>query len=323
MRKNRILTEELRQFLTTDSPNRNYLIEHVRQNIGNGARSVVLCFRGTAATLYYRCHQLLKIRSSRTVLIGEFDFGHARFTHNYKQILAKLHSLRVDASGFSDQDVHSSNRYVRFCLTGEQAVTPHKLKEILQIYKNLIDDFLDPSKVTFAFNPKNRCKKSNNLEKDRQQQLYAAYFLQDDLTYYDLEYAEHYAEKDGVHGRYDLLGLRRNGDCYTLLLTELKSTSSACFGKSGVSDHERDTLQYLNSSLIDARKVEACQTLKLLCEIFGKEYPTNLTPNNITQAKGKFVFSDKSIGAGKRFTPCDDRIEKSYLCPTDGIEKLY
>ena len=164
-------------------------------------------------------------------------------------------------------------------------------------------------------------EKSLHLEKDRQQQLWARYFLDDALMYYDLEYSERFAAKCGVHGRFDLLGLRRESDGYTLLLTELKSSPQAMGGRSGVMCHERDYLGYLDSPLLAARKAEACDTVRLLYHIFGKPYPASLSPEKIDNAKIKFVFSDKVVGAGKDYCPSDGRIEKVYL--ENGTELSY
>ncbi len=323
MRTNRILSKELRQFLTSKNPNRDCLIDYVRLHIADGTKSVALCFRGNLATLYYRCHQLLRIRCSRTAIIGEFDFRHSRFTKNYKQILGKLKSLNVRVSGFSDEPNRQAQKYVRFDLTGENAVSREQMLEILFIFKSLIDDFINPDNVEYAFDMQTPRSKSLNLEKDRQQQLYSTYFLNNELFYYDIEYAEHYAEKSGLHGRFDLLGLRKEGDTYTLLLTELKSTIGACGGNSGIVQHEKDYIKYLNSEFVDNRKIEACEAVKLLCTIFARTCPHNLTMNNIMQTKIKFVFSDDAIEIGKNYIPQDNRIEKVYLCATDVTEKLY
>ena len=145
-----------------------------------------------------------------------------------------------------------------------------KFGEILQIYKSLIDDFLDPAKREYAYDKKQICRKSHNTEKDRQQQLYAAYFLNDVPTYYDIEYTEHNSAANNVPGRFDLLGLRKENGAYTLLLTELKSTLNACDGKSGIAKHESDYTKYLDSSFIETRKAEASSAENLPI----RHYPT-------------------------------------------------
>lgn len=318
MKTNRILTGDVRTFLMGDTPAKNFIVNYVRQNLDKGTRSVALCFRGDFATLYYRCHQLLRIRKAQKGVIGEFDFRHARFTKNYKEILEKIKEFGVNTSAFSDAPGMESSRYVRFPLP---ELDEDKLEAVLKIYKDLIDDFVDPEKREYAFDPKTQCRKSHNIEKDRQQQLYAAYFLHDDLMYYDLEYTEPRAKEKGVHGRIDLLGLRAEQGGYTLLLTELKSTRGAVLGKSGAKDHENDSAKYLDMGLGEERKAEACDAVALLCALFGKPFPDDLTPEKITGAQIKFVFSDSAAAAESLFTPKDPRTVKVFLCEEDGTER--
>lgn len=319
MRSDRTPRGEIRAFLTTPSRERDRIADYVRDKLGDGTRSVALCFRGNAATLYYRCHQLLRLRAARSGIVGEFDFRHARFSENYRETLKKLKALHVAADNFAAGADEYERNIIRFALAETNA---DELTEILETYRTLIDDFFDPEKTEYAFGaPSFKREKSSYLEKDRQQQLWAAYFQNRSLTYYDLEYSERYAQRSGLHGRFDLLGLRAESDRYTLLLTELKSTPQAVYGKSGITDHERDYLAYLDSPFVAVRKSEACETIKLLCEIFRTPCPQDLTPQNIVNAKVKFVFSDTVIDAGKNYRPSDERIEKTYL--QDGVEKHY
>ena len=329
MRTDRILDKksQLYEFFTGDSENKKYIVELVKNRIFCRAKSIALCFRGDYASLYYRANQLLKIHCSRTAVVADFDFRHARFTQNYRVILRKLISLNVDISNFSDLPNQTSRRHVRFELTGKNAVTTYALGEILKIYMDLVDDFVNPDKKEYAFDPKNHHRKSSNREKDRQQELYAGYFFGDlscdrHLLYYDLEYTEHDAEKSGVHGRFDLLGLERDGDGYTILFAELKSKPGSCTGESGIAAHEKDYIKYLDSNFVENRKREACENVKLLSKIFEQPLPENLTPENIKKAKIKFVFSDDAIGAGRLYRPQDKRIEKVYISKL-GPEESY
>lgn len=313
----RILRGRVREFFETPSPARTLIANYVLDNLNKREQSVALCFRGDFATLYYHCHQLLRIRDSRSGIIGEFDFRHARFTQAYREKLAQLKEMGVDASDFSDEPGQNGRRYVRFVLRG---FGEEKLEKVLNIYKDLIEDFIDPSKQTYAFDPKTVCIKSKNIEKNRQQELYAAYFWRNDLMYYDLEYTEPRAAEKKVPGRFDLLGLRADRDGYTLLLTELKSTKGALGGKAGLSKHEKDYNDYINSPCAEVRKAEACEAVRLLGEIFGRPCPADLKPENIKRVKAKFVFSDKVIGSGRTYC-LPDGFEKVYL--EDGAEKPY
>lgn len=229
-------------------------------------------------------------------------------------------------SNFSDEDVpkgkSTSKRYVTFPLIG---FGEEKLKAVLDIFKGLIDDFVDPKKCEYAFDPKEHHRKKENIEKDRQQQLWAHYFLNEELTYYDLEYTEPNAAAKEVHGRFDLLGLKAETDgSYTLLLTELKSTYGAVTGtKSGAKDHEADYQKYLNLGFAEQRKREACAVIPLYYQIFKKSLPEGLkalTPEKIKREQIKFVFSDKAVQAEKKFIPTDSRTVKVYLYDDSGNE---
>lgn len=319
MAENRVLTGKVLEFFKQNSKIKSLIVDYVLDNLKNGEKSVALCFRGNFATLYYRCHQLLRIRNSRRGIIGEFDFRHARFTEDYRERLAGLKSMGVDISNFSDKPSEQDKRYVRFALDnfGEE-----KLGAVLEIYKELIDDFVNDKKCVYAFDPKASCRKSRNTEKNSQQLLYASHFLNGDLTYYDLEYAEPRGkEKGDLHGRFDLLGLRREKDGYTLLLTELKSSNRAIGGNSGLKQHKNDYLKYLKSTYMEARKKEAVQTVRLINEIFNRSTFDGLTEESIKYAKVKFIFSDEVINFGKSYLPSDGNIEKVYL--EDGLEKPY
>lgn len=320
MKYDRILTEKVRTFFTTASSSRDFLLGYLRENADKGAGSVALCFRGAAATLYYRCHQLLRIRSSNRGMVGEFDLRHARFTPNYMQIFRTLRDrLHVEIAGFSDPSFDTRRKYAAVFPDRASAT---ELEEIIPIFRGLIDDFLDPKKCDYAFDvPQTERKKRASLEKDRQQELYAAHFLHEDFFYYDLEFSQREAAKNGVHGRFDLLGLRREGGAYTLLLTELKSTHAALWGRSGIEDHERDYVRYLESPLMETRKREACEAARLLFEIFERPCPEGLTPENIKDVKIRFVFSDSVIDAGRAYRPNDDRIEKAYFS-TESNEEI-
>ncbi len=319
--ENRILRGPVREFFQTPSPTRTLIANYVLDNLGKREQSVALCFRGDFATLYYHCHQLLRIRDSRSGIIGEFDFRHARFTAEYRERLAELKEMGVDISNFSDEPEQNSRRYVRFALRG---FGEEKLEKVLNIYKNLIEDFIDPSNQKYAFDPKTACRKSKNLEKNRQQELYAAHFWRNDLMYYDLEYTEPRAAEKKVPGRFDLLGLRADTDGYTLLLTELKSTKGALGGKAGLLKHEKDYNDYINSPCAEVRKTEACEAVRLLGEMFGRPCPADLKPENIKRVKAKFVFSDEVTESGRAYLPTKIPLalfEKVHL--ENGAEKPY
>lgn len=307
MSENRILIKKIKEYLLTESPNRNFIIDYVKKSLDKGIDSVALCFRGDYATLYYRCHQLLRIKSSRNRIIGEFDFRHSRFTKDYREKRKLLESYGVDFSKFSEEN--ASCRYIRFHLNGIDAIEKESLAKILEIYKGLIIDFITPELNEYQYDiPKSVkdkiCRnKTKNIEKNRQQQLYAENFYCTDETFYDLEYIEPRAKEKGVAGRIDLLGIKRNGDGYLLELVELKSTLAACDGNAGIDKHQNDYLNYLrHSECVKERKIEVCETIRLLHEILDKPCSEDLSPDKIEIAI-KFIFTDEAKARGERYNP--------------------
>lgn len=326
----RTLTGVVRDFLLSDVPTSNFLKEFILERLDEKNKSIALCFRGNnnRATLYYRCHQLLSLSAPRQkTLFGEFNFRHAIFTETYRDRMEELIGLGVDFGKFKDYLQNAPDAsvekdpktiIVRFPIL---EVGADRLKKILTIYMDLIDDFVDPAKKVHQFAiPKKPKGKGKNLEKDCQQELYSAYFLHDELLYYDFEYAEQNGRYNGNRGRFDLLGLRRDEDGYALLLTELKSTSEALSGNSGVDGHRDDYGSYRTSIYAETRKQEACNAVRLLCDIFKKPYPKELSPETIRRIEGKFVFSDRVIDFGRRY-PLPDGFKKVYF--QDGKEHCY
>ncbi|MDE7330449.1 MAG: hypothetical protein K2N30_05135 [Clostridia bacterium] len=293
---NRILNDELKRYFTTTGETRDCILGYIEQAVGRGSKSVVLCYRGDAASLYYRGRQLLQIYCQNGAIKGKFDFRYSRFSKDYKDVLEELTSLGVDCTGFNGED--ENKRYVRLTLSDKykNCINGDKLKRVFDIFIRLIEDFLNPNNLEYAYCKRDAVRKRNNEEKDRQQQLYIEHFFGDsDLIFYDIEYTEPDAGKKNVAGRFDLLGLRRNGDGYTLLFTELKSTKGACTGKAGVEKHEGDYLNYLaHSDLVKDRIKEAVAAIKTHCEIFGKPYPEGLCEENIAP-KILFLFTDDAI----------------------------
>lgn len=302
MSQSRVLVEKIEKFLTTPSPNRDFIVGYVKESLTKGKDSVALCFRGDYATLYYHCHQLLRIRGSQKAIVGEFDFRHSRFTKDYAEKQKMLESYGVDFSRFDKNN--KNRRHVLFDLDSRGAVTPDSLAKILDIYKALIIDFINPELNEYQYDIPSSvtdgiCRnKTKNVEKSRQQQIYAEYFYRTDETYYDLEYTEPRAKYKDVAGRIDLLGIKRENDRYLLELVELKSTLAACDGNAGIKKHEKDYINYSKSSFVQERKVEACAAMQLLSDILGKPCFDGLTPEKMDIAI-KFIFTDNAKERGR------------------------
>lgn len=311
MQSGRVLTERLTTFLKGTNECKNAILSFVKDNLYKGSRSVALCFRGEYACLYYRCHKLLEIREKKGLFVGLFNFRHARFTEKYLYWQDKLSALGV--CGFSEKKYLGKEYLVWFSLNGKMGIESQTVIKILRVYCDLIDDFVDKDKIRYCFDVPSSsfknggCKinKSKNIEKDRQQAIYARHFFTDsDMLIYDLEYTEPCAMEKGVAGRIDLLGLKKVDTGWKLQLIEVKSTKSACLNESGVVAHVRDYRAYLaQSALIEERKREAVQSLELLAELFGF-YPP-LKGEEIVGAEIRFIFTDEATAYEDGWKYCE------------------
>ena len=309
----------LREFLTEASPNRDCIVKLIKDNIGEGVKSIALCFRGYYASLYYRCGQLLKIESTGRTTTGIFDFNYALPYPERQTVQSMLEGLGV----------RFGKKYARIVLKGNGEVSANNLKIILQTYIKLIDFWVSVKK-TKGFR-----------EKDRQQQLFAVNFGKGNQTYFDIEYTEpretliaagYYAnaeDKIAAHkndrgGRFDLLGLRHTDGGYILQFVELKTTVQACGNSAGVYKHISDYKRYCDKkTLVEARKAEAAETINLLSEIFGGQFfPEKLTKDKITDYEIIFIFTDKSVRYAEQYKDSISTDKVKIVCYDENLNVI-
>ena len=296
--KNRLLTDDggLSKFINTRSSNMDKLLEFVKNHIDKGSESIALCFRGDNICLYYRCHKLLQIKAVYSRIVGEFSFRHSRFTEQYKTKEKELRELGVE-------NLNEDNGYETLARFYFDKDTPQKLFKILDIYKGLIDDFVNPTMYVYQWKgphdkpePKTEKKnKSANLEKDVQQKIYSDWFQNDQAMIYDIEYIEHRGSDYGVKGRIDLLGLVNEGNQTYLEFIELKSTPWACVdSNAGVESHLVEYKKYVGvNELIEQRKQEAVATVEQLQKLFPDLIKFKPISDEI-QVRIRFIFSHEA-----------------------------
>lgn len=334
-KKSRALNDELRNFILDEqSEARNAIVKYVKDNIeiDEKEKSVAMCFRGEYMCLYYRCHMLLMIKRYNKKIVGEFNFRHSRFTDDWDKKAARLKQLHVSnfkEKTYKDEDgsvkpytFDSTN--IRFDIVEPKyengqwsyidSISSAELTEILDIYKELIEDFVDSEKVIYQWQgEKDKPKKgdvsknkSQNKEKNAQQKLYAQYFYREDAFIYDLEYTEPGLSPDEVlrlgieddekvSGRFDLLGVVHEDGADVLEFIELKSTLDACKKKkSGVHSHIRDYVKYIDSyKRVKARMEEALDTITLLKKIFDIPFIPKPFKHPV-RARIRFVFTGEA-----------------------------
>ena len=306
----RTLIDGISDFLRAQSPNRNVLVDLIKEYLGKREKSVSLCFRGNYATLYYRSKQLLKIVYKNQEIRGLFNFRYALPNPNADKYRRELVPLGVRFG--------NDERNISVILEGSKKVESVNLKEILKDYIALIDFWIAHR------------KKGEVRESDRQQELFALGFGGGGQTYFDIEYREPRETliKEGYYdyaggdletkkaeyqkhsgGRFDLLGLRQEEGGYVLQFTEVKSTTGACDGKAGVLDHIRDYTKYCAyNNLVDKRKSDAVYTVNLLSEILGKGI--RLTEEDIIGYEIVFIFTD---GAVKKVKQYREALQKNHI----------
>ena len=303
--KMRALNDNLRFLLTSKKPQWLTLVQYVRDNLPNGKESVAMCFRGSYICLYYRCQKLLEIKKDKNTgkIIALFDFNHAKFIRDDDEYEQILHDLKdtYRVKGF-DSDFESKKSHPIYFDFFE--VSKNDLVNILNLYKKITDSYATrPERLPYRFGaptPKKEGqiplgKTYNNLEKDRQQEIFAENFMRSDRIIYDVEYIE--PKNKEVEGRFDMLGIMREGDQYYLELIELKSLEKSCRDEknkkgvtSGVKKHVRDYQKYLkNEALVNTRIREAKLILEDLKTVFG--IPFGLANLPIIP-RIRFIFTD-------------------------------
>lgn len=256
-------------------------------------KSLLMCFRCEYINVYYKGHSIFKIKKytrdkekNEYGHIISFDFGHARFTEDWKKKLDELESIGYEQKG---------NEIVSYTPKMEKNDFWNKSVEILKTY---MDDYFDVEKKNNYFKDGVLENKKNYLEKQRQQQIMSSnqdfkngYFI------YDMEFSQANENKDvPKSGRFDMLALKINEETMNIVFIELKSTLSACNDKeTGIEAHYNGITEYmLKEELIKTRIDEAAEIYGIYCEL---GLISNEIKNiNIEQSKVKilFILTDKA-----------------------------
>lgn len=264
------------------------LIDLVRKD-----KSLLMCFRGDYINVYYKGHSMFKIkkytRDKEKKEYGHkisFDFGHVKFTEDWKDELNKLESIGYEQKG-NEIVSYTSKISTDFW---------NKSAEILKIY---MDDYFDMEKKNNYFKDGVLENKPNYLEKQKQQQIMSSnqdfknrYFI------YDMEFSQANENKDvPKSGRFDMLALRINEETVNIVFIELKSTLSACNDKeTGIEAHYKGITEYiLKNELIETRIKEANK-------IYNIYYELGLISNEIkdinldkSKVEVLFILTDKAV----------------------------
>lgn len=275
---------------------------------------LLMCFRGGLkaeyVNVYYRGHSLFKISVSSRGYVVEFDFNHARYTKDWQGALNALQPIgyRLNSDGelqkYKDQadgGVRSPRNVLHRSIARDPLPQDFWQSSSLAL-KRLVDDFFDPDKTKcrdyfkdYSGKQQSNKTKQQLLEKVRQQQIMKAnQSLSGPYFIYDMEYAQARNSKDEkVGGRFDMLALRRMADdLYRLVFVELKSTKSACVGKSGIREHESDLSAYTKSAeYLEVRRKDAIG----ICEDYAALFLDGASVITIDdKLEILFIFTDEA-----------------------------
>jgi len=261
--------------------------------------NLLMCFRGKYINVYYRGHSLFKIEQ-----MGKqnyyykvfFNFNHARYTKEWKQILKQLEAIGYSLN-HEDFDINNSSNIIS-ANADEKIIDFWNTSKIL--LSKLIDDYFSLGDSNL-YDYLKMCKdpqKKKHIEKQRQQKIAMAntncdngYFI------YDMEYTQaRDSKKEENLGRFDMLAMRfENKVPVELVLIELKSTERACTSNSGIEKHYNDLIKYINNQdYMEVRKKEAI-------DIFNIYYSLDLISANKIEdvvdlnVKILLIFTDGAV----------------------------
>lgn len=296
------------------------------------SNDLMMAFRSGYINIYYRGHSLYKIAQKNGGYTVSFDFNHARYTENYQEKLAGIGMTLPNKRTEPEYPRKVKNKGKEKVISGNNTISKYIFKydsafwaNSLPLLKGLIDDYYaeDKAKDYFMakvaeFGLKSRGKKSQLLEKRRQQQIALANcFTENGYFVYDIEYAEPKGSGEKLHGRFDMLAVKvSNAVAEKLLLIELKSTKEACEGTSGIENHRSDMAHYLDPENDKARDriAEAHETLDALSELFGNAH-VDCSRLKASDVSHLFVLTDEA----KKY--CSDE-DDTYTLGADSSWKL-
>jgi hypothetical protein len=188
------------------------------------------------------------------------------------------------------------------------------LSEIFDVYFNKTDEMFSKDQFLIWGNKndskyKNEVvqvrKKSNYLEKKRQQQLFSVMNDQDDGYYfYDMEFAEKGASS-GKKNNPDMQALRFEGGVpKAWVFVEVKSTVGACGGESGLDKHIPRMIDYItDDNKILNRKREALLLFHQYQEIGLFDIKRKIEPSVFDSLNPEIIviFTDKAKGKWKQY----------------------
>ena len=274
-----------------------------------------LCFRGQYASVYYKGDSLFKIVPGHKFYKIHFDFNHSRYTSNFEELKGGLEKLGYKYSqGKGDDKKRSRKIDCKYPPERTNSDLATFWSESIKILKLLIEDFLDLNKKQDFLKKEPKKGKSCHLERQRQQEImHGNNSLGEGYFIYDIEYDQpRNSNEEPKSGRFDMLALRRvSKGCYNLVFVELKSTTSACEGGSGIEKHYSDLKKYTgNNDIVNIRKTDAVE----ICKQYGLLGLVEQESIQVKDVEILFIFTDEAVNYANKIK---NKEEKCILSSED------
>ena len=281
-----------------------YIKEHTELNF---------CFRGNDGNkhghivIYKNNHMVVRIskyvKKNHPKFKMDFDFNHARYSKEWKSYLKSLNEIGW-CFKFADESLAEIG-------IGEihykiKDVDSDKIKQSLDIFCKLIDDFFDLNLDYDYFKKIGNVSKDDMREKEAQHELHAMKVItasKAEYLVYDLEFTEKEKKKGNKPDFFALKSI--NGIVDGLVIGEVKSKKGAFNGESGLIKHldgmcnQMETFNKNDERILEASKILS-DYAKLNLKGLANEDIKKFTDENFLKAKFveiAVVLTDDAIKA--------------------------
>lgn len=233
-----------------------------------------ICFRGNSKpesiTIYKNNHMVWNImKSGDNSYVIDISLNHARYTSDWKKQVTDMIKVNNEFAGKTCPVIKKTND--NYCYVGYFKSNPLNkvnntfLKETYKVIDSLFGDYFDgqknidvfkKEKLAASYVPKN---KKVYEEKIKQQELYTKILngINSEYLAYDLEFVQ--PELKEGSNQPDMFAIKKLADNkFKIVLVEVKSTESACTGKSGLVNHLNGMIEYIKvNNYMNSRKMDA------------------------------------------------------------------
>lgn len=303
-------------------------------------KEFTVCQRGNSQNpsiiIYHNNHKVWELyKQPKNGCRVKVNFDHARYTENYEEKLIDLNGI-LNANVDVKKKIMSKDKYVQSAPLKQ--FSEDFVKDSAKIILELMNDYFSAEKTTDYLKKgagiSSSRSKSIKIEKQYQHKLFHALKnLNDGIYVYDTEFSQKFPSTEirnkltKIVNEPDMLGMKfdKNGKPKSLVIMEIKSTTSACTGNSSIKKHIEGMENYAQEEFfIKKRRKEAFDIFENLQKMGCIENPKFnwedfenieikpmliLTDNQYTNAKSAVDYYDN-----KRKNINIDELCKKYEC---------